>query len=125
MLKTSISLPSIRIVVASYSFLWVSVRTLNLPELLSFVSLLFFHLMLLLRNLILKKIGVLTIICLIRMLSWLLLVLQLLLLIDLVIFASIVKNQVMTSLSAIASKMMTKESNISLVVLFLVHKQPL
>jgi hypothetical protein len=57
------------------------------------------------------------------MLSWLYPVLQLLLLIDLVVFASIVKNQVMTSLSAIASKMMTKGNNISLVVLFLVHKQ--
>jgi hypothetical protein len=101
------------------------VRILNLPELLYLVALLFLHLMLLSRSLFLKKIGVLTIIYLLQMLSWLHPVLQLLLLIDLVVFASIVKNQVMTSLSAIASKRMTKGNNISLVVLFLVHKQPL
>jgi hypothetical protein len=101
------------------------VGILNLPELLYLVALLFLHLMLLSRSLFLKKIGVLTIIYLLQMLSWLHPVLQLLLLIDLVVFASIVKNQVMTSLSAIASKRMTKGNNISLVVLFLVNKQPL
>jgi hypothetical protein len=88
-------------------------------------ALLFLHLMLLSRNLFLKRIGVLTIICLLRMLSWLHLVLQLLLLIDFVVFTSTVKNQAMTSLSATISKKMTRGNIISLVVFFLVPKQPL
>ena len=46
-------------------------------------------------------------------------------LIDLVAFARTVKNQVMTSLSATVRKRMTRGNNISPVVLFLVHKQPL
>ena len=71
MLKTSIFLPSTKIVVASHSLWWVSVRTLNLPELLYSVALLFLHLMLLSRSLFLKKIGILTIIYLLQMLSWL------------------------------------------------------
>ena len=100
-------------------------RTLNLPELLSLVALLFLHLILLLRNLFLKKTDVITIIYLLQMLSWLHLILQHLLLIDLVVFASTVKNQAMTSLSASASKKITKGNNINLVIFFLVHKQPL
>ena len=100
-------------------------KDLNLLELLSLVALLFLHLMLLLRSLFFKKISVLTIICLLQMLSWLHPILHLLLLIDLVVFARTVKNQVMTSLSATVRKRMTRGNNISPVVLFLDHKQPL
>ena len=116
MLKTSTSLTSTRIVVTSHNLWCVSVWTLNLPELLSLVALLFLHLMLRSRNLSLKRIDVLTITYPLRMLFWLLLVLQRLLLIDLVVIASSIKSQVMTSLSVIVSKGLTKRNWISLVV---------
>jgi hypothetical protein len=58
MLKTSNSFPSTRIVIASRSLWWVFVRTLNLLELLSLVTLLFLHFILLSRNLFLKRIDV-------------------------------------------------------------------
>jgi hypothetical protein len=88
-------------------------------------ALLFLHLTLLSRNFFMKKIDILIIIYLFWMLFWPLLIPQHLLLINLVVFESTVKNQAMTSLSAFASRKMTKGNNISLVVSFLVQKQPL